>query len=395
MKMTVKKQAQKSTKGASMLHKTHTKYIAANRVSPKEELVPAEVAYSAKNTKLFDYTGSKLRYKASFEALHQKSAQPLKKVGTYIEAFAGTLASLFHNLAYVKADRYIINDFNGRISNLYQQIQTNPLKLFLQYQTLENEFNRIIPEHLKGQRIVDKKVRASDFSHNEAFFYEVRTVFNQTPLNINNAAMLLFLMNHNYNGIYAENKKGFFNSSFNWSAKEVNTLDVKNALDNLHRFFTENEVIVENMDVFELIEKYTEEDTFIYLDPPYSNSAIQYKKKLRENDFNKVSTHTKLIQLCEKYRYVMYSNNFEEAFVEHFDEHVSFSRKQYSTKKSSKPTLEILALVFHDTASKYLPIHFLLGLEDTNMLPSNTIHHRKIPMGLHHTSQKEGFQEAS
>lgn len=385
---------QKSTKGDSLFYKQNPLKI-ANNVSIKEELAKTEVVYTAKNTKLFDYTGSKLRFESSFQEVHQKLSQPVKKVGTYIEAFAGTLASMFHNLAYVQADRYIINDFNGRIINLYQQIQANPLRLFLQYQTLENEFNRIIPEHLRDKRLVDKKLRKSDFSQNEAFFYEVRALFNQTPLNTNNAALLLFLLNHNYKGLYSENKKGGFNSSFNWCAKAVNTDAIKMALDNLHCFFTENEVIFESMDTFELIKKYPEEDTFIYLDPPYSKSKLQYKKKSRDNDFNNVSTHTKLIQLCEKYRYVMYSNNFEEEFVEHFDGHVTFLRKRYSSKESSKPTLEILAIVFHDTVSKYLPIHFLLGLEEGYPLPINTIHHRKIPMGLEHTSQEEGFQEAS
>ena len=163
---------QKSTKGDSLFYKQNPLKI-ANNVSIKEELAKTEVIYTAKNTKLFDYTGSKLRFESSFQEVHQKLAQPIKKVGTYIEAFAGTLASMFHNLAYVQADRYIINDFNGRIINLYQQIQANPLRLFLQYQTLENELNRIIPEHLRDKRLVDKKLRKSDFSQNEAFFYEV------------------------------------------------------------------------------------------------------------------------------------------------------------------------------------------------------------------------------
>ena len=384
---------QKSTKGDSLFYKQNPLKI-ANNVSIKEELAKTEVVYTAKNTKLFRYTGSKLRFKSQFQEVHQKLAQPVKKVGTYIEAFAGTLASMFHNLAHVQADRYIINDFNGRVINLYQQIQANPLRLFLQYQTLENEFNRIIPKHLRGNGRLEEKIDKSDFSHNEAFFYEVRTVFNQTPLNTNNAAMFLFLMNHNYNGLYGENMKGEFNISFNWSAKPVNTNVIKMALDKLHCFFTENEVIFENMDAFELIEKYPEEDTFIYLDPPYSESDLQYKKS-QEYNFNYVSTHTKLIQLCEKYQYVMYSNNFEEEFVEYFDVHTTFSRKRYGTKESSKPTLEILAIIFNNAMAKYLPIHFLLSLEGDNPLPSNTIYHKKIPMGLEHTSQEEGFQEAS
>ena len=51
---------------------------------------------TAKETKMFSYTGSKMKYKEHFDTAHEKAE--VKQVHTYIEAFAGTLSSMFHNL---------------------------------------------------------------------------------------------------------------------------------------------------------------------------------------------------------------------------------------------------------------------------------------------------------
>jgi len=66
--------------------------------------------YTAENTKLFSYTGSKAKYKTKFDNLHTQVK--IKKVDTYIEAFGGSLASMFHNLKYLETNRVVINDIN-------------------------------------------------------------------------------------------------------------------------------------------------------------------------------------------------------------------------------------------------------------------------------------------
>ena len=78
----------------------------------KNIMVMSTEGFTAQNTKLFTYAGSKLRFKNHFDALHATLGQKIK-VKTYIEGFAGTLASLFHNLTHVEAQKYVINDFNN------------------------------------------------------------------------------------------------------------------------------------------------------------------------------------------------------------------------------------------------------------------------------------------
>lgn len=375
------------TKKAHSPRTTQTKSVILPQAAPQR--------FTALNTKLFNYAGSKLNFEARFVELHRLHGG-VKEVKTYIEAFAGTLASFFHNLTYVKAERFIINDFNPRIINLYRQIKENPLKLFLQYKQLEDEFDAIIPEHLRGKRIVPEALRESDFAQNQAFYHETRDYFNALPLNVSNAALFLFLMKHNFNGLYTENQKGAFNTSFNWSAKKINTDAIKESIDNLHHFFTTHDVVFESMDVFELIQKYQEEDTFIYLDPPYSNSTVQYgdKHKKGAGTFNDIAHHQALIKACQPYRYVMYSNNFEACFEASFDTHVTFKRPNFGTKKSQLPTLEILAIKTNVSKTHYMPISLLLGLQE-GLVPVNTNYHKRVQLPKEASLHAYGYENAS
>jgi len=338
-----------------------------------QKISTGNATYTANNTKLFPYSGSKAKYTSIFDKAHAKK---MKQVKVYIEAFSGTLASLFHNLKHVKADKYIINDFNPRLVNLYKQIAKNPLAVFEKYMALENEYQRIIPSHLKGQRLIDKKDR-QDFIANQQFFYEARKFFNSTKLDENNAALFIFLFNHNFRGMYSENKKGECTVSFNWSSVKINTGSIKEAILNLHAFFNENDVVFENMDAFELIAKYNDEkDTFIYLDPPYSDSSVQYTKK-GINDFDCIETHYKMLELCNKYfKHVMYSNHHDDSFIKLFDSYENFSRtNNVSTKKSSKSKLEILALKTNIQEVVFKPIEELLniGLDHKDIQAANNI----------------------
>lgn len=319
----------------------------------------ATQGFNALSTKLFSYAGSKMKFKKHFNSAHSKFGQSIK-VNTYIEAFAGTLASLFHNLEHLEAKRYIINDANKRIINLYAQIQNNPHELFKKFTLLENEFQGIIPDALKNQRYVKEEFRETLFKANQNFYLEARELLNTSPFDVNNAALFLFVMQHNFNGLFHENKKGDFNTSFNWSSRIIKIEIIHQSILNLHAFFTSHEVIFESMDVFELVEKYNEKETFIYLDPPYSNSYIQYKKG--NKSFNEVETHLELLALCDKYDFVMYSNNYDSVFEEKFKTHVGFTRGNFGNKKSEKSTQEILAIKTNIQTYIYTSVSALLGM---------------------------------
>ncbi len=313
----------------------------------KNKINTTETKYTAENTKLFHYTGSKAKYKTKFDDLHSKV--DIKQVHTYIEAFGGSLASMFHNLSNISADRVIINDINPRLMNLYKQVQENPQEVIEVFTLLENTFQSHIPDMFKGKkRIKNKELREEHAGHLRDFYNSARDFFNTSDFSTSkNAGTLLFLLQHNFNGIYSEAKKtGHYNISFNWNMTKIKIDKIINNLMNLHNFFIENNVIIENLDTSELISKYSnEKNTAIYLDPPYVNSDIGYSSK-QTTDYNTVEAHLELLKSCEGFDYVIYSNNHNKAINEKLNHSVSFSRTNgIAQNKQSKSKNEILGLI--------------------------------------------------
>jgi DNA-cytosine methyltransferase len=304
--------------------------------------------------KLFAYAGSKYKFKNIFHSMIEKMG--VKKVGTYIEPFAGSLASMFHNLEMIKADKIVINDFNPKLINLYKQIKDDPKRVYLAYKMIEDKFQSLIPEDSPRVRIYEKSNR-DEISKLPTMFKYIRSILNDGIYDYANAAWL-FVMNHNFNGLYGENKKGDTNVSFNWSTKEINIEKIKRGIFNLSDFFNTHNVVFENLDVDTLIDNYNDSDTMVYLDPPYINTHIQYnkhrtgtKKKPSKNSFMDISTHLKMIDKCSKYKYVMYSNNHHEDFVKVFDGYVNFDRQGNISANSKKSKKEILSYKINDVVS--------------------------------------------
>jgi len=325
--------------------------------------------FTAEDMNLFSWAGSKRKYKKSFETAHE--AMKVKKVKYHIEVFAGALASLFHNIEHVDAETIVINDINKKLINLYEHIQKSPKELFEKFKTLEDEYMRIIPEHLLNKRIVPKENR-EEFHANRDFYLEVRRVLNSIDLDVNHAALLLFLLNRNFNGLYGENKKGEINSSFNWSSKPLNMTKIETAINNLHLFFNTNQIVFETMDAAELIEKYDCEDTFIYLDPPYIDTEVQYTQQNKKS-FNLLQTHLEMLENCNKYRYVLYSNNHHEDFIPLFDGYTNFFRSGNISANDKKNKKEILAYKVNKAkAIAFVPVIELLDISlPKDIAPAN------------------------
>jgi DNA (cytosine-5)-methyltransferase 1 len=300
-----------------------------------------------KNTrKLFSYSGSKEQFHNHFKEEFEKNGNEKIEVGTYIEGFTGSLASLLIILQYVTPKKVVLNDLNKRLINLYTWIQKDPEKVWGNYEKLENKYQSLVGDFQKTR--VYPKDNRDDIKDCENFYKHIRKHMNKDNFNDVNAACVLFTLNHQFNGLYNENKKGEFNVSFNWSTLDVNTQKIKENIFKLSELFNSQiEFVFETLDIDSLISKYNDHDTFIYLDPPYINTDIQYNKKRfkQENCFTKTSTHIKMLNSCEKYKYVMYSNNDHQDFQDYFKSYTNFSRKNtISNTKSSKSKLEILSL---------------------------------------------------
>jgi DNA adenine methylase len=170
---------------------------------------------------------------------------------TLIEPFAGSCAvSLNTNFK-----KYICNDINADMINMYQLIQKNP-----------TEFIKL----------------AQDFFLNgneETRFYELRELYNNTPDKNLKSALFLYLNRHCFNGLCRYNSKGKFNVPFGkFKAPYFPEKEIIEFHD-----YTKNNFVFLNEDFSELF-KQADENTVIYCDPPYEGT-VKYKNGINHIEF--------------------------------------------------------------------------------------------------------------
>lgn len=189
---------------------------------------------------------------------------------TYCEPFLGGGAVFFD----IKPEKAIVNDLNEELINLYLVIKNNVEELITDLSRHEN-----IPE----------------------YFYEIRkldrdeTLFNQMS-NIEKASRTLYLNKTCYNGLYRVNRKGQFNTPFG-RYKNPNITN-ESLLRDLNYYFNEANIQFYSQDYADVLEM-LEEDSFVYLDPPYDPVS----KTASFTDYNKdgfdCNEQKRLKQYCD------------------------------------------------------------------------------------------------
>ena len=172
---------------------------------------------------------------------HIRTMQP-KSYNHYFEPFLGggaVLLDLVPNCATV-------NDINPELVNMYMQIKTNPDEVVAALKALD--------EGHEGSSDV------------KAYFYMIREQFNQN-LNTDSpeqAARLIYINKHCFNGLYRVNAKGLFNVPFNnklrgESFDETNIREVSAYLKNVIILTGDFEAALEDV----------QSGDFVFFDSPY------------------------------------------------------------------------------------------------------------------------------
>lgn len=213
------------------------------------------------------------------------------KIKKYIEPFVGGGAVLFYLLENYTFDEVIINDINEDLTNVYRIVK-NDVK------SLINELRKISDEYLP-----------LDDDDRKEYYYEVRKKFNSNLLDeLKKAAYFIFLNRTCYNGLYRVNKKGEFNVPHG-KYKSPLILDKENLL-NVSKVLQSVQIL--NGD-FENIEKYVDESTFVYFDPPYrplnTTSSFTSYQKYSFNDNEQIRLAKLYYRLHEKGAKLMLSNS--------------------------------------------------------------------------------------
>ena len=182
---------------------------------------------------------------------------------TYMEPFVGGGAMLFHMLQrYPNMGMAVINDINPDLINAYRTLREHPEMLIAELRRFQTDFRNLPGEEARKE-----------------FFLEVRRVYNDGAGDeILRTAMFMFLNRTCFNGLYRVNSRGQFNVPF---GKYVNPTICDEEL------LMEDSALLQNVRIYcgdyALMERYVDDNTFIYFDPPYrpistTSSFTSYSK---------------------------------------------------------------------------------------------------------------------
>ena len=196
------------------------------------------------------------------------------EIDTYVEPFVGGGAVFFHLAQrYENIKRFYLFDINNDLANCYNAIKNDVESLIDELEKLENDF---LP--------LTKSLRKD-------FYYRVRKEFNcdRSP------AKLIFLNKNCYNGLYRVNRKDKFNVPFGYY-KNPTICDAEN-LESVLQVLQKAEIICAD---FEKSDKYIDDKTFVYFDPPYrplspTASFTSYSK----DNFNE-ENQIRLAEFCRR-----------------------------------------------------------------------------------------------
>ena len=172
------------------------------------------------------------------------------QINKYIEPFIGGGAVFFDIISSYKLDKYIINDINKELINTYKAIQQDIHSLL---------------EYLSKITSYYKKLSTEE---RNLFYYNIRNKYNNILLNscinVEKAALFIFLNKTCFNGLYRVNR----NNQFNVPAgkyKDPAIYDKENLL-NISQILQKAEILCGD---FATTNNYIDNNTFIYIDPPY------------------------------------------------------------------------------------------------------------------------------
>ena len=121
------------------------------------------------------------------------------KITKYAEPFVGGGAVLFDILSKYDLDEVYISDINAELANTYLIIRDNIDKLIAMLTVMQNEF---VP--------TDTELRKAYYLTKRERFNDLKVNGDET-INIEKAALMIFLNKTCFNGLFRVNKKGLFN----------------------------------------------------------------------------------------------------------------------------------------------------------------------------------------
>jgi DNA adenine methylase len=269
-----------------------------------------------------------------------------KEINNYHEPFIGGASVLLallwaskENIINIKGNIFAY-DLNESLIHTYENIKVRPQELYDIFTPIIEEYHSIV--ELKGNQKPMNEVEG--LSSKESYYYWIRKKFNQQEdkKTIISSAYFIFLNKTGFRGMYREGPNGM-NIPYGHYVNVVFTLEELSSISELLQ-----PVTFIHCDFSEALST-TDDNDFIYLDPPYApendNSFVGYTK-----DGFDIEQHKKLFAMCndvsEKAKIMMSNANvplIREYFNEDiYDYKVISCRRAINSKNPGAKTEEVV-----------------------------------------------------
>jgi len=196
-----------------------------------------------------------------------------KQVDTYVEPFFGGGAMFCHIVQNYQPKKLVINDVNADIVRIYNSIKNNLPEFLVK---LDSYCNVYLPMNKE-----DRKKYYFEVRHEHAYDYDKWSEAEE-------AATLYFLMKTGFNGIFQINNNT--NRRYGTPAGLLNQKDKVYELDVVkwwNQALQNSEVM--SGDWKECLKQVPDEDnTFVFLDPPYRDSFTSYGQTFGDDEQEKL-----------------------------------------------------------------------------------------------------------
>lgn len=162
--------------------------------------------------------------------------------GTYYEPFIGGGALLFD----IQPRKAIINDVNEQLVNVYENLREN------------------------AEHVISAVSKFDAVECDKDYYLRLRSQYNQKisehELDVECAALMIWLNKHCFNGLYRVNAKGLFNVPYN-NRKTGASIDSENLM-NIGRYLDKADIQIRQGDFVQACHDVRPGD-FVYIDSPY------------------------------------------------------------------------------------------------------------------------------